>query len=179
MGGVDFRKGCYVGQELTIRTEHRGVVRKRVLPCLLYPFDAAEAVAEAVGRGEAGLEGLYRPAVVGGKAKGGGGGGVTAEMVPCEASIGRVGKKGRSAGKWLGGVGNVGLALCRLEIMTDVVLPGETGGAAFDPADEFVVALGGEGAEGGEGEGEGRKVKIKAFVPDWLREKLKAKENGH
>ncbi|KAL2019544.1 hypothetical protein VTK56DRAFT_9511 [Thermocarpiscus australiensis] len=36
-GAVDFRKGCYVGQELTIRTEHRGVVRKRILPCLLYP----------------------------------------------------------------------------------------------------------------------------------------------
>lgn len=29
MDGVDFRKGCYVGQELTARTHHRGVVRKR------------------------------------------------------------------------------------------------------------------------------------------------------
>ncbi len=36
MGGVDFHKGCYVGQELTIRTKHRGVVRKRILPCILY-----------------------------------------------------------------------------------------------------------------------------------------------
>ncbi|KAI7902968.1 uncharacterized protein BX663DRAFT_551830 [Cokeromyces recurvatus] len=27
-GGIDFRKGCYVGQELTIRTYHTGVVRK-------------------------------------------------------------------------------------------------------------------------------------------------------
>lgn len=25
MGGIDFRKGCYVGQELTIRTHHTGV----------------------------------------------------------------------------------------------------------------------------------------------------------
>ncbi|EEP80134.1 predicted protein [Uncinocarpus reesii 1704] len=29
MGGIDFHKGCYLGQELTIRTHHRGVVRKR------------------------------------------------------------------------------------------------------------------------------------------------------
>ncbi|EIN10687.1 Aminomethyltransferase folate-binding domain-containing protein [Punctularia strigosozonata HHB-11173 SS5] len=32
MGGLDFRKGCYVGQELTVRTYHTGMVRKRVLP---------------------------------------------------------------------------------------------------------------------------------------------------
>ncbi|KAJ2800033.1 ccr4 associated factor [Coemansia guatemalensis] len=34
MRGVHFGKGCYVGQELTIRTHHRGVVRKRVVPVL-------------------------------------------------------------------------------------------------------------------------------------------------
>lgn len=32
MGGLDFRKGCYVGQELTVRTYHTGGVRKRILP---------------------------------------------------------------------------------------------------------------------------------------------------
>ncbi|KAI8825593.1 uncharacterized protein EV422DRAFT_132638 [Fimicolochytrium jonesii] len=32
MSGVDFRKGCYLGQELTIRTYHTGVVRKRIVP---------------------------------------------------------------------------------------------------------------------------------------------------
>ncbi|CEL57785.1 hypothetical protein RSOLAG1IB_02529 [Rhizoctonia solani AG-1 IB] len=35
MGGLDFRKGCYVGQELTVRTYHTGVVRKRIIPVLL------------------------------------------------------------------------------------------------------------------------------------------------
>jgi len=30
--GVDFRKGCYVGQEVTARTKYRGLVRKRLLP---------------------------------------------------------------------------------------------------------------------------------------------------
>ncbi|KAJ2766815.1 ccr4 associated factor [Coemansia nantahalensis] len=40
MGGVHFSKGCYVGQELTIRTHHRGVVRKRLVPVLLAHADA-------------------------------------------------------------------------------------------------------------------------------------------
>ncbi|KAG2013729.1 mitochondrial protein [Coprinopsis cinerea AmutBmut pab1-1] len=35
MGGVDFRKGCYVGQELTVRTYHKGVIRKRIHPVIL------------------------------------------------------------------------------------------------------------------------------------------------
>ncbi|KAG8962576.1 ccr4 associated factor [Tulasnella sp. 419] len=35
MGGVDFRKGCYVGQELTVRTYHTGVIRKRIFPVRL------------------------------------------------------------------------------------------------------------------------------------------------
>ena len=30
--GVSFTKGCFVGQELTARTKHRGLVRKRLLP---------------------------------------------------------------------------------------------------------------------------------------------------
>ncbi|KAJ1921535.1 ccr4 associated factor [Mycoemilia scoparia] len=34
MHGVDFNKGCYLGQELTIRSHHRGVVRKRVVPVI-------------------------------------------------------------------------------------------------------------------------------------------------
>lgn len=32
---VDFRKGCYVGQELTVRTYHTGIVRKRAFPVVL------------------------------------------------------------------------------------------------------------------------------------------------
>lgn len=30
--GVSFHKGCYIGQELTARTYHTGVVRKRIMP---------------------------------------------------------------------------------------------------------------------------------------------------
>lgn len=32
LGGVDFKKGCYVGQEVVSRTEHRGIARTRVVP---------------------------------------------------------------------------------------------------------------------------------------------------
>lgn len=35
LGGVDFQKGCYMGQELTARTKYRGLIRKRLLPVRL------------------------------------------------------------------------------------------------------------------------------------------------
>ena len=31
LGGVDFAKGCYVGQEVVSRMEHRGIARTRTL----------------------------------------------------------------------------------------------------------------------------------------------------
>ena len=52
--GVDFRKGCYVGQELTARMKHRGGLRKRVLPiqsgaALPVPGTAVEAEGKEIG----------------------------------------------------------------------------------------------------------------------------------
>lgn len=35
LNGISFTKGCYIGQELTARTHHMGVVRKRLLPVRL------------------------------------------------------------------------------------------------------------------------------------------------
>lgn len=32
LNGVDFNKGCYMGQELTARTKYRGLIRKRLMP---------------------------------------------------------------------------------------------------------------------------------------------------
>lgn len=42
--GVSFHKGCYIGQELTARTHHTGVVRKRMLPLVL-EYDAEDIKA--------------------------------------------------------------------------------------------------------------------------------------
>ena len=136
MGGIDYRKGCYVGQELTIRTHHQGVVRKRILPVMLYGKD--EDVPKTL---EYHPEKEYR-----------------VEGIPRETQIGRVEKRGRSAGKWLAGVGNIGLGLCRLEIMTDVKIQAEAGG--YREGDEFKLEW--------EVEGNGPEmVKVKAFVPSW------------
>ena len=33
--GVSFHKGCYIGQELTARTHHTGVIRKRIMPLII------------------------------------------------------------------------------------------------------------------------------------------------
>lgn len=32
LAGVDFQKGCYMGQELTARTKYRGLIKKRLMP---------------------------------------------------------------------------------------------------------------------------------------------------
>ena len=135
MGAIDYRKGCYVGQELTIRTHHTGVVRKRILPVMLYGKEENEPNA---------LE--YKQTID-----------LGVEGIPRETGIGRWAKKGRSAGRFLKGVGNVGLGLCRLEIMTDVLVQGEAGG--YRPGDEFKIEW--------EGEGGNDLVKVKAFVPTW------------
>ncbi len=35
LNAVSFHKGCYLGQELTARTQHTGVIRKRIMPLIL------------------------------------------------------------------------------------------------------------------------------------------------
>lgn len=44
-GGVDVRKGCYIGQELTVRTYHTGATRKRILPVRLFPLSASTSTS--------------------------------------------------------------------------------------------------------------------------------------
>ncbi|KAK6533429.1 ccr4 associated factor [Orbilia ellipsospora] len=138
MSGINFHKGCYVGQELTIRTRHTGVVRKRILPVQLYTGSGDEVKGASAPVYDAAFGGILPD-------------------IPAGANIARVNKKARSAGKFLGNVGNVGLALCRLEIMTGLNLGGE--GASFDAeVDEFKVEM---------PVGEEEIVKIRAFVPEW------------
>ena len=146
MQGIDFYKGCYVGQELTIRTKHRGVVRKRILPCIIYEKDRSPPQAMSFEPETGSPESL------------------TADMIPQDTSIGRSEKRGRSAGKWLKGIGNIGLGLCRLETMTDLTLPGEQASSTFSIDSEFAMEWGEEDSK--------NTVKVKAFVPDWLRQAL-------
>lgn len=40
LGSISFSKGCYVGQELTARTQFKGFIRKRLLPVLFTPQGA-------------------------------------------------------------------------------------------------------------------------------------------
>jgi tRNA-modifying protein YgfZ len=50
LGGVDFAKGCYVGQEVVSRIEHRGIARTRAVP-IRYEGGAPESGA-AITAGE-------------------------------------------------------------------------------------------------------------------------------
>ncbi|CAI5530105.1 unnamed protein product [Closterium sp. Naga37s-1] len=115
--GISFTKGCYVGQELTARTHHRGVVRKRLMPVRFVPSREGGWEGSATGAGEEGREG--------------GGEGVGEVSVPVAAEIvetvsgkavGRVnavlcGSDGYGSGAGAGAGGSkefTGLALLRL-----------------------------------------------------------------
>jgi folate-binding protein YgfZ len=53
--GVDWRKGCYMGQELTARTKYRGLVKKRLLPVEIDGPAPAPGTALTLGGREAGV----------------------------------------------------------------------------------------------------------------------------
>jgi folate-binding protein YgfZ len=51
LNGVDWQKGCYVGQELTARTKYRGLIRKRLIPVEIHgPAPEPGTVVTADGR---------------------------------------------------------------------------------------------------------------------------------
>jgi len=49
LGGIDFRKGCYVGQEVVSRMQHKTAVRKRVVPVRLGELRPMEGVDVMMG----------------------------------------------------------------------------------------------------------------------------------
>jgi folate-binding protein YgfZ len=57
LNGIDFEKGCYVGQEVVSRVEHRGTARKRVVPVTFQDFAAEAGVPVKVGDVEVGVMG--------------------------------------------------------------------------------------------------------------------------
>ena len=153
MGGIDFRKGCYIGQELTIRTHHTGVVRKRILPVALYPTDESSAEREPPSVLE------YEEEEEEGTTT------FPSGTPPVGTDIKRSGGKGRSAGRWIAGIGNVGLGLCRLETMTDIRLTAEI--PEQSPDQRFEMRWMDGNTE--------HQVGVKAFVPDWHRGKERVK----
>ncbi|MCJ1478821.1 ccr4 associated factor [Lambiella insularis] len=130
MGGVDFRKGCYVGQELVIRTQHTGVVRKRILPVLIHNQDEPD---------HSKLEYDAEKAREMGK--------ITADIAT-GTDIVKADGKGRRVAKWIGGIGNLGLALWRLDTLE--------GAFHMKPDDSGVGST--RGASD---------LRFKPFVPDW------------
>jgi folate-binding protein YgfZ len=129
--GIDFKKGCYLGQELTIRTKHTGVVRKRILPIGL--SNAGDSAPQA------GSDSHAHPQIPAFDADG-----LTLDPARFDSADvkqldddGGI-KKGRAAGKLISVCGNVGLALCRLEMMTSMKI--STEGGSWKPGMEFGVA---------------------------------------
>jgi folate-binding protein YgfZ len=136
LNGIDFHKGCYLGQELTIRTHHTGVVRKRILPVELYQDSESASPAQPV------------------------------EEVPSGSNLSKVStRKGRSTGKLLRSHGNLGLALCRLEMMTDIQLTADA--TNFNPEEKYKVSW--QDAAGNE-----KSVFVRPIMPGWLRDGVEA-----
>ncbi|KIY51581.1 Aminomethyltransferase folate-binding domain-containing protein [Fistulina hepatica ATCC 64428] len=91
MGGLDFRKGCYVGQELTVRTYHTGAVRKRILPVVIHkPDEVPETASPSESVSPLPADTIIEPRVV-------------------------EGVRTRGGGKLLSNVHGLGLALLRLD----------------------------------------------------------------
>ncbi len=55
LGGVDFKKGCYIGQEVVSRMEHRGTARRR--PVIVAGITASAGTSVLAGGREAGTIG--------------------------------------------------------------------------------------------------------------------------
>lgn len=54
LNGIDWQKGCYMGQELTARTKYRGLVRKRLMPVAIEGPLPAPGTPLMLGEKEAG-----------------------------------------------------------------------------------------------------------------------------
>ena len=66
LAGVDFKKGCYIGQELTARTHYRALIKKRLMPVSIEgplpapgaPLTSAEGTDAGEMKSGAGIAGL-------------------------------------------------------------------------------------------------------------------------
>jgi transferase CAF17, mitochondrial len=139
---VDFRKGCYVGQELTVRTYHTGVIRKRILPVLLHP--SSSHTSHRLGDSQPHQQ--FTPGLD-----------IRASRthVPGEGRIARP----RGTGKLLSTIKEVGLALLRLEHVEGL----ERGDLKFELQGEEV---------GASDKGEDTQWLVTPWWPDWWPNKV-------
>jgi folate-binding protein YgfZ len=59
LAGIDFGKGCYVGQEVVSRMEHRGTARTRIVPILADGFAPDAGVPVMAGDKQVGITGSH------------------------------------------------------------------------------------------------------------------------
>jgi folate-binding protein YgfZ len=59
LAGVDFDKGCYVGQEVVSRIEHRGTARSRIVPVIATGFVPDAGVPVMAGDKQVGTTGSH------------------------------------------------------------------------------------------------------------------------
>ena len=57
LGGIDFEKGCYVGQEVVSRVEHRATARSRLVPIAYDEFAPEEGLPVMAGEKQVGTLG--------------------------------------------------------------------------------------------------------------------------
>jgi folate-binding protein YgfZ len=59
LAGVDFDKGCYVGQEVVSRMEHRGIARNRIVPITAESFAPDGGLPVMAGEKQIGMTGSH------------------------------------------------------------------------------------------------------------------------
>jgi len=57
LGGVDFKKGCYVGQEVVSRVEHRNSARSRIVPIVYDDYAPSGGLPVMAGEKQVGILG--------------------------------------------------------------------------------------------------------------------------
>ena len=59
LAGIDFQKGCYVGQEVVSRMEHRGTARNRIVPVVAESFAPDAGIPVMAGDRQIGTTGSH------------------------------------------------------------------------------------------------------------------------
>ncbi|PWN54131.1 Aminomethyltransferase folate-binding domain-containing protein [Violaceomyces palustris] len=152
MNGIDYKKGCYIGQELTARTHHTGVVRKRIVPISLYEPGTRAPDKFAVDRKFSHT--LPPPATS-----------IRSSPLvtnPANSEASKRPMKEKSAGRFTQGIHNIGFAYLRLDQVRRWSDPQEAGGASpsLDGGLSMSVGIGESG----------KKLLVKPWIPDWWPE---------